>query len=113
MTVGEEQAKAVTEAREVLNILEKEGLKGKKFFGGDEVGMLDLVFGWIPCFLSALEKASGAQLMDDAIDNFTQLKTWCLHFRNVSVVRKTELDPEEMLSYLRRRREMFIRKSGT
>lgn len=103
----------MTDAREVLSILENEGLKGKKFFGGDEVGMVDLVFGWIPCFLNVLEKASGAQVMAAAVDDFPQLKIWCGHFRNVSVVRQNEIEMEVMLTYLKRRREMFVSKIVT
>ncbi|CAM8928052.1 unnamed protein product [Rhodiola kirilowii] len=111
VTVGEEQEKAVGEAKEVLSILEKDVLGRKKFFGGNEIGMTDLVFGWIPCFLNALEEASGVRVMGECGNDFPRLRAWCKDIRDVRVVKETKLDPVEMLSYLRRRREILISKS--
>ncbi|KAJ1426163.1 Thioredoxin-like superfamily [Sesbania bispinosa] len=47
---GDEQEKKVKEVREVMEKLEEE-IKGKKFFGGDNIGYLDIVLGWITCWL--------------------------------------------------------------
>ncbi|KAK3229430.1 hypothetical protein Dsin_001311 [Dipteronia sinensis] len=45
-TKGEQQEKEVKEAKEAMEVLEGE-LKGKKFFGGDNIGLVDIVLGWI------------------------------------------------------------------
>ncbi|RWR74774.1 glutathione transferase GST 23-like protein isoform X2 [Cinnamomum micranthum f. kanehirae] len=52
---GKEQEKAVEEFLEALKTLEEE-LKGKDFFGGESVGFLDLVAGWIPHWLPVFEE---------------------------------------------------------
>ncbi|KAK7838983.1 glutathione transferase gst 23 [Quercus suber] len=45
---GEEQERAVKEAHENLKILES-GLEGKRFFGGETIGFVDIIAGWIGC----------------------------------------------------------------
>ncbi|XP_031266457.1 probable glutathione S-transferase [Pistacia vera] len=48
---GEQQEEAMKQAKETLEVLEGE-LKGKKFFGGDAIGFVDITLGWIRlCFL--------------------------------------------------------------
>ena len=84
MTTGEEQEKAVKEARELLKILEEHGLGEKKFFGGNEIGMTDLVFGGIACWSldESLEEAAGVKLLD--ADSFPQLQAWTKKFQGSS-----------------------------
>ena len=40
MIGGQEQVKATEEAKELLGILEEQGLGEKKFFGGSDIGRL-------------------------------------------------------------------------
>uniref|UniRef100_A0A7N0SYP9 glutathione transferase n=1 Tax=Kalanchoe fedtschenkoi TaxID=63787 RepID=A0A7N0SYP9_KALFE len=108
MTAGEKQVKAAREAREILSILESEGLKDKKYFGGSEVGMADLIFSWIPCFLDMLEEASGVKVMGESSEDFPRLKAWCQEFRDMDVVKNTKFHRQEMVAYYKRRRLMFI-----
>uniref|UniRef100_A0A7N0SYF1 glutathione transferase n=1 Tax=Kalanchoe fedtschenkoi TaxID=63787 RepID=A0A7N0SYF1_KALFE len=107
-TTGEEQAKAVKEAREVLSVLEKEGLGGRKYFSGNEVGMVDLEFGWIACLLELFEEVSGVKVMSEPDEDFPRLKAWCQEFKNLKIVKETMPDQEKLLAYFKRRREMFI-----
>ncbi|KAJ8529527.1 hypothetical protein K7X08_036362 [Anisodus acutangulus] len=51
---GEKQAKGVETMKEALGILESE-IKGKKFFGGDEIGYVDIVVGWSAYWLQFVE----------------------------------------------------------
>ena len=49
VSVGEEFQKARKEVREVLKVLE-ETIGDKKYFGGEEIGLLDIKFGWLVLF---------------------------------------------------------------
>nr|POE48569.1 putative glutathione s-transferase [Quercus suber] len=60
-TGGQEQVKATEEVKELLGILEEHGLGEKKFFGGSEIGLTDLAFGWIACLMEILQEAAGVQ----------------------------------------------------
>ncbi|KAL5834717.1 hypothetical protein ACOSQ4_014214 [Xanthoceras sorbifolium] len=62
-TKGEQQEKEVNKAKEAMEVLEEE-LKGKIFFGGETIGFIDIVCGWISIWLEAIEEACG---------NFTEL----------------------------------------
>ncbi|TKY68113.1 Glutathione transferase GST 23 [Spatholobus suberectus] len=46
VTVREEFQKATKEVREVFKVLE-ETIGDKKYFGGEEIGLLDIILGWM------------------------------------------------------------------
>uniref|UniRef100_A0A2C9V5J3 GST N-terminal domain-containing protein n=1 Tax=Manihot esculenta TaxID=3983 RepID=A0A2C9V5J3_MANES len=50
-----EQEEATLIAQENLKYLEEE-LRGKKFFGGEEIGMVDLALGWLAYYLEIYEE---------------------------------------------------------
>ncbi|KAL0454840.1 UNVERIFIED_CONTAM: Glutathione transferase GST 23 [Sesamum latifolium] len=62
---GNKQAEGVKVMSEGLEILEGE-IRGKKFFGGDAFGYLDIVVGWIAYWLHFSEEAAGYKAMDPA-----------------------------------------------
>ena len=67
---GEEAKKAVVEqAAEGLALLEEafgKCSKGKAFFGGDQIGLLDIAFGSMLGWLRVTEKTNGLKLLDEA-----------------------------------------------
>lgn len=105
-TVGEEQKNAIKEAKELLGIIEERGLGEKKFFGGEQIGLTDIAFGWIAGWLRTMEEAVGVKLIED--DNFPQLQAWIQNFKAVPVIRENLPDRNEMLTYFKQRREMFV-----
>ncbi|XP_021656376.2 probable glutathione S-transferase [Hevea brasiliensis] len=105
-TVGEQQEKAVKEARELLGIVEEHGLGDKKFFGGDKIGLVDIAFGWIAGWLEVMQKAVGVKLLE--AESFPRLQAWIKNFREVPVIKENLPDYDGMLAYFRCRREMFI-----
>nr|GMD59465.1 probable glutathione S-transferase [Ipomoea batatas] len=52
---GKEQEEGVVEALDNLKLIEEQ-LSGKKFFGGDNIGFLDIVLGWLANLPSVFEE---------------------------------------------------------
>ncbi|XP_038702887.1 glutathione S-transferase U17-like [Tripterygium wilfordii] len=79
---GEEERKAVlAQVEEGLLLLEGAVVacsKAKAFFGGDEIGFLDIAFGCFLAWLRVIEKANGAKLLDEA--KFPNLTDWAERF---------------------------------
>ncbi|XP_010271921.1 PREDICTED: probable glutathione S-transferase [Nelumbo nucifera] len=92
-SIGEVQARAAESAMEALKILEGE-IKGKKFFGGDRIGMLDIVVGWIAYWLQLVEEAAGFKVMDSK--KFPWLHLWMKNFLEVKII-KENLPPYDEL----------------
>ncbi|XVF32281.1 hypothetical protein REPUB_Repub17cG0068300 [Reevesia pubescens] len=105
-SVGEEQVKATKEAKEVLKIIEEDGLGEKKFFGGDKIGLTDIAYGWIACWLNVLAEAAGVKLLD--ADSFPRLQAWADKFKEVPVIKDNLPNPDKMLTYFKSRREKII-----
>jgi glutathione S-transferase len=45
-TSGEEQEKAIKDTLEMLKAMEEDGLGDKKYFGGDNIGIMDIALIW-------------------------------------------------------------------
>lgn len=95
---GEEQEKAVQEATEHLETLENE-LKGKKFFGGDEIGLVDITATFIALWLGVLLELAGVELLTK--EKFPRLCEWVDIYLNCSVVKETLPTREDLLNHIR------------
>lgn len=105
VAVGEEQEKATQEARELLKILEEQGLGNKKFFGGNEIGLVDLVFGWIAGWLGVIEEVVDVKVLD--ADSFPKLHAWTQNFKDHPVIKENLPDRNEMLAEYKQKLEML------
>ena len=102
---GEEKQKAVESAQESLAFLEKE-IEGKKYFGGESIGYLDLSIGWIPLWISVMEKVGEMKLLET--EKFPFLHKWSQNFMETPLIRECLPSREALLvhfhatvSYLR------------
>ncbi|KAJ7975184.1 putative Glutathione s-transferase [Quillaja saponaria] len=93
---GEEKEKAVESALESLAFLEKQ-IQGKKFFGGEQIGLLDLVAGWIPHWLNVMEEVGGMKLLD--AEQFPSLHEWAQNFIHTSLVKECLPPREKLVNY--------------
>ncbi|KAG7964931.1 hypothetical protein I3843_09G197700 [Carya illinoinensis] len=99
---GEEQEreKAGEELAELLKLLEKE-LEEKRFFGGENIGMVDIAANVIGFSLGAFEEASGVKLMTR--EKFPKLCNWRDEFMSNTAAIKENIGPsrEIFISFLR------------
>ncbi|GLT37528.1 hypothetical protein SLA2020_118390 [Shorea laevis] len=95
-----EKEKAMEEASECLKTLEGE-LKDKKFFGGDKVGMVDIVAIFIAFWLRVLQEVVGADLLTP--EKFPALFKWSEELVGCPII-KENLPPRDRLIILFRAR---------
>ncbi|XP_031264971.1 probable glutathione S-transferase [Pistacia vera] len=91
---AEEQEEAVKQAKEALEVLEEE-VKGKKLFGGDTIGLIDITLGWISLWLGVIEEASNVQIFDS--EKFPCLAKWVLNYLEYPFVKET-MPPRDQLA---------------
>ncbi|KAM1398368.1 hypothetical protein ACFX2I_015827 [Malus domestica] len=95
---GEAQEKAKESALESLALVEKQ-IEGKKFFGGEQIGYLDLVLGWIPHWISAMEEAGGNKVPE--AEMFPSLHQWGQNFIHTPLIEECIPAKEALVPYLR------------
>lgn len=86
-----EREKAIEESHEVLQILENE-LKDKLFFGGETLGLVDIVGTYVAFWLPAIEQIVGLELLTS--EKFPKLYNWTHRVLNHPFVKET-LPPRE------------------
>nr|XP_043630801.1 probable glutathione S-transferase [Erigeron canadensis] len=94
MSHGKDQVEAKQKTLENLKLLE-EHLKGKKFFGGETIGFLDLVFGWLAYCPDLMKKAVNLELLDE--ETFPNICTWKGRFCDIPVIKENMPDEEALI----------------
>ncbi|CAI8618702.1 unnamed protein product [Vicia faba] len=103
-TSGEEQEKAVKLAREAIEKIEEE-IKGKKFFGGDNVGYLDLALGWISYWLPIYEEVGCMQIIDPL--KCLAITAWMPNFLSHPTIKDSLTSRDEMIVFFHARRKQW------
>ncbi|XP_015897031.1 probable glutathione S-transferase [Ziziphus jujuba] len=98
----EDHEKAKEEAKEHLKTLENE-LKDKKFFGGETVGLVDIVGNFIAYWLPRIQEASGVELLTE--EKYPRLYQWIHEFENHDVVKEKLPPSDKLLAFFRGRFE--------
>ncbi|THG10277.1 probable glutathione S-transferase [Camellia sinensis] len=99
----EEQEKAMEEACELLKTLEAQ-LKGNKFFGGDNIGLVDIVANFIGFWVEVLLEAAGStDLLTD--EKFPILCKWKHAYVNCRVIKENLPPKEKLLAFFRARQQ--------
>jgi len=110
MGQGEEQQKAVEELVANFLLLE-EALRtsscflGKPYFGGDEIGFVDIALGAMSEFLKALQKVTDIVLMDP--EKMPLLSAWMDRFLEANGVKEVMPDPAKVLEFVSSMRAIF------
>lgn len=103
-SVGPEREKAHEEACELLSTLEGE-LKGKKFFGGETVGFVDIVANFIGHWVGPFQEAVGVDLLTE--DKFPMLCKWAEEFKNCPVIKENLPPRDKILAFFKAQLEML------
>ncbi|WCJ24170.1 Glutathione S-transferase family protein [Euphorbia peplus] len=109
-SMGEEQEKAVKGTLEMLKTIEEEAMKviigDYKFFGGENIGIVDIAFGPIAHWLGVIEKTVGIKVFDPF--KFPKLHKWTQSFKQAPVISENLPDAAKMVAFFVPRREMII-----
>ncbi|XP_022722597.1 probable glutathione S-transferase [Durio zibethinus] len=105
-TNGEEQEQAVKDSLEMLKTIEEHAFGGKKFFGGDQIDMVDLAFGQLAQWLQVIEDVTGLKLLEAS--KFPRLQTWIKNFKQVPTIKENLPDYDQMFDFFTVRREMLL-----
>ncbi|XP_062166511.1 probable glutathione S-transferase [Alnus glutinosa] len=106
-TSGEEQEKAIKDTLEMLRAMEEDGLgRDKKYFGGDNIGIVDIAFGQIAQWLGVIEEVVGVKLLE--AHKFPRLHAWIKSFKEVPEIKLNLPDRDEMLVFFKSRREVLL-----
>lgn len=104
LSQGKKQEEALVPALENLKFIEEQ-LKGKKFFGGEKIGLLDLAIGWMADMVSVLEEVTGLKLIQE--DKFPLLSAWIEIFADVLEVKESGAPREKLISKFRAIRDAY------
>ncbi|XP_021291773.1 probable glutathione S-transferase [Herrania umbratica] len=94
-TRGEERQKVIEESLEMLKTIEEHGLGDKKFFGGDNISMVDIAFGGLAYWPGVIEKVLGRNLLE--AHKFPRLHAWTKNFEEVPEVKENLPDLGRLL----------------
>ncbi|GMH28969.1 hypothetical protein Nepgr_030812 [Nepenthes gracilis] len=87
------------EAIENLKLLEKE-LEGKKFFGGEKIGFVDIVANFIAYWVPLIEEATGKQLLGE---EFPALCRWKDEYVSSAVIKEHLPSRDKLVAHFRAR----------
>ncbi|CAJ1977685.1 unnamed protein product [Sphenostylis stenocarpa] len=102
----EERASAWKKAQETIAVIEEQGLGDKKFFGGNDVGMVDIAYGCLSHWLEGLEEIVGMKLIEP--NQFPRLHAWTQNFKQVPVIKENLPEYGKLLIHLQWRRQQYV-----
>ncbi|KAM0873941.1 hypothetical protein ACQ4PT_037744 [Festuca glaucescens] len=102
---GEAREAAAREAKANLTLLEAQ-LGGKRFFGGDRVGFLDVAASGIAHWLGVFEDIAGVRLLAD--DEHPALCRWASEYAADEAVRRCLPDREALLAAMATKKERYV-----
>ncbi|KAI3833849.1 hypothetical protein MKX03_002189 [Papaver bracteatum] len=101
---GDEQEKAVKETQAILKTLQT-GLKGK-FFGGENIGFVDIAVGWIPFWTRLAEEIIGVKIVDK--ENVPLINAWFEDVLDVENLKEILPPRDKMLAKMKMYLESLV-----
>ncbi|WJZ87339.1 hypothetical protein VitviT2T_006726 [Vitis vinifera] len=107
---GEERERAANLAMETVEKIE-ELVKGKKLFGGESIGYLDICLGWLSYWLPIWEEVGCMQIIDPI--KFPATSSWIDTVLHHPVIRDNLPAREAMIVYFqKRRKDIYESRTG-
>ena len=97
--------KNVEETFEALQFHENE-LKDKKFFGGEEIGLVDIVVVYTAFWVPVVQEIAGLELFTS--EKFPKLHNWSQEFLNHPIVKESLPPRDPIFSFFKGRYEILF-----
>ncbi|KAI3935682.1 hypothetical protein MKW98_022690 [Papaver atlanticum] len=91
----ETKEEKINEIMGILKTIEEHGLGDKKFFGGDDIGFVDLAFGTFVRWFKGVEELKVIKIFETC----TRLHAWFERFNEVPVVKENLPSVDELVAH--------------
>ncbi|CAK9149016.1 unnamed protein product [Ilex paraguariensis] len=108
--VGEEKKKAANEARENLKTLES-GLEGKRFFGGETIGFVDIAAAWLGCWARMVGEIVDVKLVDE--ETMPELCAWLENVLEAPIIKDCMPPRDRLLEHNKGFHKMLMAAAST
>ncbi|CAL4952709.1 unnamed protein product [Urochloa decumbens] len=98
----------VKEAKENLALLEAQ-LKGRRFFGGDTIGFLDIAACGLARWVGVMEEITGVTFLNDK--ELPAFCRWANDYVNDETVKQCLRSRDDLLAYFSERKEMYLARA--
>ena len=98
----DEYEKLLKEAKENLQVLEKE-IEGKKFFGGENIGFVDIVANFIGFWLGCVQEAVGRTIFTK--QSYPFLSKWAEEYVSCNIIKENLPPRDRLVTYFKIRIE--------
>ncbi|XAR48964.1 Glutathione transferase [Bertholletia excelsa] len=101
---GDDKEASLRSCIEAMDMIEAElRAGGREFFGGEKIGYLDLILGWISHWLPVWEEVGSIQIIDP--NRFPSITAWIPNFLNHPAI-KGKLPPKDkMIVYFQKQKK--------
>lgn len=103
---GEEKEKALKLASEAMEKVEERLEAVANFCGGNEVGYMDLTWGWIAYWLPVWDEVGGMRILDEG--KYPATLAWATRFVKHPVIEENLPPRDGMLSYFAEKRKRIM-----
>ncbi|CAD6234884.1 unnamed protein product [Miscanthus lutarioriparius] len=101
---GEAQKAQVEEAKQNLALLEEQ-LKGRRFFGGDTIGYVDIAACLLAPWLSVIEEVTGVTVVDE--NEYPALRRWSREYNSYEALKQCVPDRDQLVAFYNERKEGY------
>ncbi|XP_022950014.1 probable glutathione S-transferase [Cucurbita moschata] len=111
MNEGKLKEEGIEEAKESLKHLEEElKARGKRFFGGEVIGFVDIALGWLANLPSVLEEVIGLSLITQ--QTFPLLSKWTHEFANAPIINQHWPPKQQLVTKFKAMHQIFMNKQA-
>ncbi|CAM0885170.1 unnamed protein product [Alopecurus aequalis] len=110
-TDGQAQPASLSKAKANLTLLEENLPEGKRFFGGDTVGFLDIAASGIAHWMEVFEEIAGVRLLTE--EEHPALYQWARVYTANHTVSRCLPDRDRLLAALASMRDIFVSMAKT